>query len=85
MFTDSKSLFDIITKYSDTTEKRLQIDLSSVREGYKSQEISDIAFIRSQFNPADALTKITNNNILQNIIQLNYINHPIEQWIVRTE
>lgn len=84
MFTDSKSLFDVITKYSDTTEKRLQIDLSSIREGYNCQDISHIAFIRRQHNPADSLTKITNNLVLENILKYNFIDHPIEQWIIRS-
>jgi len=53
MFTDSKSLFDVITKCSITTEKRLMIDIKSVREAYDRQEGSDVGFLRSEFNAAD--------------------------------
>lgn len=80
MYTDSKSLFDIIAKCSNTAEKRFQIDLAAVEKGYGSQEISDIAFIRSEYNPADALTKVTRSDLLENILDKNILEHPIEQW-----
>ena len=47
MFTDSKSLFDVITKCSSTTEKRLMIVISTVITAYESFEISEVGFIRS--------------------------------------
>ena len=54
IFTDSKSLFDSITKNAVMTEKRLMVDVQSLRESYISHEVSDIGWIRSEFNPADA-------------------------------
>eukprot|EP00171_Calliarthron_tuberculosum_P022791 IDg22791t1 len=36
MLTDSKSLFDIITKCSNSTERRLMIDMEAIREAYQS-------------------------------------------------
>ncbi|MEM6805930.1 MAG: hypothetical protein AAF696_31325 [Bacteroidota bacterium] len=44
IITYSKSLFDIITRNSSSIEKRLMIDIKSVRHGYESMEISDIGF-----------------------------------------
>ena len=41
MFTDSKQLFDVLTKASYPTEKRLMIDIASVRESYNTFEISN--------------------------------------------
>lgn len=83
MFTDSKSLFDIITKCSSTTEKRLMIDIRSVQEGYETQEISDMGLVRSEFNPADCLTKVAHNQVMESIMNLNYLQHPVEQWVFR--
>lgn len=37
MFTDAKSLFDVISKHSSITEKSFMMDIRSVKEEYKSQ------------------------------------------------
>lgn len=47
MYSNSKSLFNVIIKESTTTERRLSIDLKAVTESYHRRKISDIAFIRS--------------------------------------
>lgn len=39
---DSKSLFDVVVKGTMTTERRLQIDLTSIKHAYRWQEIADI-------------------------------------------
>eukprot|EP00171_Calliarthron_tuberculosum_P023237 IDg23237t1 len=64
LFTDSKSIFDTITKLSSVSEKRLLIDISSLRQSYSSGEISNIGHILSEFNPADPLTKKMNSPLL---------------------
>lgn len=57
MLTDSKGLFDVITKHSMTSERRLMIDLLAARQAYARMEISDIGLGRTHNNPADAFTK----------------------------
>lgn len=57
MVTDLKSLFDILVKETVTDERGLAIDLQLVRQAYAQQEISDIAFVCSEHNPAGSLTK----------------------------
>jgi hypothetical protein len=47
MYTDSMSLFDVVTKSSTTAEKRLMIDLVVVREAYDRMEIAQFAFLRT--------------------------------------
>ena len=83
MFTDSKSLFDVITKCSHTTEKRLMIDISTVRKAYENFEISDVGFLGSENNPADAFTKIGSFPSLQKLLNTGMADFPIEQWIIR--
>lgn len=83
MYTDSKSLFDTIITRSQTSEKRLLIDISSVREAYRKKEISNVAWVRSEYNLADALTKESKENILNSVLETWLLNHPVEQWIIR--
>ena len=68
MLTDSKSIFDVITKCSQTTENPLMIDISFVREASEENEISNVGFIKTDQNPADALTKVMYFNVLSRII-----------------
>ena len=42
LFTDSKSLFDVISRGSRTSEKRVMLDIAAAREGVKDRTISDI-------------------------------------------
>ena len=66
--TDSKSLFDIISKGSRTNEKRLMLDVYAARQVYKEQDISNIGFVRSNHYITDGLTKIMNQESLRNVI-----------------
>ena len=57
LLTDSKSLFDVISKDTRTSQKRTNIEIAVAREGFKDRFISDIEFVRSTSNVADGLTK----------------------------
>jgi hypothetical protein len=83
MLTDSKSLFDVISKSSTTLERRLMIDIAVSREAYNTQELSDIGLVRSEYNPADAFTKAGNCRILDNILRTGRLDHPVVQWVIR--
>lgn len=50
LLTDSKCLFDVISKGSRTSEKRMILDTAAAREGIKEGVASDIGFIRSSTN-----------------------------------
>jgi hypothetical protein len=47
MYTDSLSLFDLITNSFTTAEKRLMIDLVVMKEAYDRMEITQLAFLRT--------------------------------------
>ena len=85
VLTDSKSLFDIITKSSATLEKRLMIDVAAAREAYGKQELNDIGLISSENNPADAFTKggLKAKQMLLQVLATGSLNHKVEQWIYR--
>lgn len=85
MLTDNKSLFDVLTKATSTTEKRLMIDIQTVRDAYRSFEVNDVALVRSEFNIADALTKCKSQSIMIDTIRNGRLDHPIQQWIIRSK
>lgn len=83
LFTDSLSLFDVITKATSTAEKRLTIDISVVKEAYRQNELFKLNFIRSEISPADVFTKHGSESILHEMLLNAAIEHPIEQWVGR--
>jgi hypothetical protein len=83
MYTDSLSLFDVITKLSTTAEKRLMIDLVVVREAYDCMEIAQLAFLRTNWNPTDALLKVSLNTCLETILTTGTIDHPAQRVVRR--
>jgi hypothetical protein len=82
MYADCVFLFDVITKSSTTAEKRLMIDPVVVREAYDRIEIAQLAFLRTNWNLADALTKVCHNTYLESILTTGIIVHPVPQWVV---
>ena len=85
ILTDSLSLFDVITKLSSTTEKRLLIDLTVVRKAYASHEIEKLGFVRTIYNPADALTKVMRSDALEQILRTARLDLPVHQWVDRSK
>lgn len=56
-YTDSKSLYDALTGIQITTEKRLIINLTILRQAYQLCEIAKIVWIPSTDNAADAMKR----------------------------
>jgi hypothetical protein len=81
LFTDNKGVFDTITKRTAVTEKRVMIELAVLREAYEKKEISNMGFILSRYNPADALTKKKSNGQLVRFLNEGKVEHPVEQWL----
>ena len=83
LFTDNKSLFDVISKGSRTSEKRTMLDIAAAREGFKEKVISDIGFVRSSRNLADGLTKAMSQAALRQVVKSGFLEVRPEQWIIR--
>jgi hypothetical protein len=81
--TDSKSLYDCLVKLGTTMEKRLMIDVMSLREAYEKREITEIRWINGKDNPADAFTKKTANNSLSQLIRTNRLSIHVEAHVDR--
>lgn len=55
VLTDSKTLFDVISKGTQTSEKRLMIDVACALEDFGKLEITEASFKRFHPNLADGL------------------------------
>ena len=69
-----------LIKQTVTAEKRLMIDVKGTREAYRKREIEVIGFVRTDFIPADCLTKITKSEMLMSILKTGNLSHPVDQW-----
>ena len=82
--TDSYSLYECLVKLGTTKEKRLMIDIMSLRQSYEKRELYEIRWIDGADNPADAFTKRNPNKSLKSIIEANTAQIRIEGWVDRT-
>ena len=83
MMTDSKCLFDVISKGSRTSEKRTMIDIAAARNAFKEEVISDIGLFRSADNIADGLTKEMQQASIRSMMVTGKLDVRPVQWIVR--
>jgi len=83
ILTDSKQVFDVITKASRTSEKRFMIDVCVAREAYNRYEISNVGLVLSAQNVADGLTKVGFCKALDDVLNSGYDYSPVQQWIIR--
>ena len=83
--TDSYSLYECLVKLGTTTEKRLMIDIMSLRQSYEYREIAEIRWINGNDNPADAMTKATPNGALESLISNNELTVRLEGWVQRKD
>jgi hypothetical protein len=72
-----------LVKLGTTREKRLMIDIMALRQSYKGREIAEIRWIHNQDNPADALTKVTPNRSLEQLITDKKLTVRMEGYVER--
>lgn len=58
--------------------------LQTVQHSYKKMEIQDVSYTWSEYNIADAWTKIEKHSILIHVIENSNFDHPVQQRIIRT-
>jgi len=84
VYTDSHTLYGLCISLSQTTERRLQIDLALIREAYERREITHIMWIAGNINPADDLTKVDKRcGALEKLLATNKFNPPPQAWVSR--
>jgi hypothetical protein len=80
---NSKFLYDCLVKLNTIAKKRLMIDLMCLRQSYKRREIAEIRWIDENINSADVMTKFKFCNVLISLIDTNFLNLKITEWIER--
>ena len=81
--TDSKSLYECLVKLGTTHEKRLMIDVMSLRQSYERREITEMRWIKGDNNPADSMTKNRPFAALRILIDTNRISLATSEWMKR--
>lgn len=84
LFTDSKQVFDAVTKDRKTAKKRLMIDILATREAYRRFEIRGIGIVSGEDSPADGLSKAKDNGMFQRLVLLNEDKTQVLQWVDRS-
>ncbi|POS87231.1 hypothetical protein EPUL_002747 [Erysiphe pulchra] len=80
-----ESLYDCVIRLSMTLEKRMMIDVMVIRDAYEERELTEIKWVVRDTNPADSMTKIKAYNALKNMINTNFIDITINEWVMRPE
>ena len=85
MFTDSRSMFDVLTRSLSISERRLIIDLRTLPEAYRPEDINYVVFVFSEDNTANLFTKLKANNALYKTLVSRRDETSFVQWIFRTK
>jgi len=83
LYTDSKSLYNCLVKLGTTQEKRLMIDILCLRQLYKRTLISEVKWISTDGNPADALTNNKASTALSRLVDTNTVQLQTVGWVKR--
>lgn len=81
-YVDSRSVFEVLAKDDNTTEKWLQIDIHALRKSYSKGELDRIGWISGDSNPADEMTKVSKlkSNPLTRLMTSNFFHIDGTGW-----
>jgi hypothetical protein len=81
---DSKSLYDCLVRLEITVEKRLMMNVMTLRQSYERREITEIKWIHESNYSLDSMTKSKSFSTLKTIVDFNKINLDTIEWVKRT-
>ncbi len=83
LITDSKSLYDCLIRLKITVEKRLMIDVMTLRQFYERRKITEMKWVHEINNLVDFMTKRKSFSALRTLIDINQINLDTTEWVDR--
>jgi hypothetical protein len=84
LITDSKFLYDCLIRLDITIEKRLMINVMTLRQFYERREITEMIWNHDINNSIDSMIKIKSSTALKTVIDTNKINLNITEWMKQT-
>lgn len=84
MFTDSKQVFEAITKGQWTTEKKLIIEVIPTKKASKMFWINAIGLLSGSRNSGDALSKLRHNSAFTLVLAMCTDSTAVFQWVGRS-
>ena len=81
--TDSYSLYQCLIQLGTTSEKRLMINIMTLKQSYEGRQIDKIRWIYGKDNPTDAMTKTSPNSSLEGLISTNKGTNRLEGQVKR--
>jgi hypothetical protein len=83
LVTNSKFLYDCLIRLNITIEKRLVIDVMTLRQFYERREITEMIWIHGINNSVDSMIKIKSSTALKTMIDIKQINLNTTEWVKR--
>lgn len=77
-----KTLLDVISRGTRTSEKRLTLDVVTGRDAFRTKDISNIEFIWFECNFSNSVTKQMNQAKVWSIIVTCKVEIQVQQWVV---
>lgn len=85
IFTNVKSIFDKITASKRLRELQLINDIADIRRAYKRNEITNVAWVRSEQNVANNFTRRNGNSILNYLKRIGKLSFITERWVYKED
>ena len=85
LMTDSKCLYDVLSKNTRISKRRLMIDVASAREANQARAVDNIGFVWSGFDLTDSLNKSHKQAALHELLATARHEPTTAQWIIRAQ
>ena len=79
IYTNSFSFYKYIIKFSTIKEKRLMIDIITIKQLYERKKLLEIRWITNNNNSVNIIIKSIANKLLKSLININHLSIKIQR------